>query len=251
MLSFNHVTFQYEGDTRPILEDLSFDIPKEAFISLIGVSGTGKSTIFRLTNQLLKPDQGDICIDGQPVSARKSPVGYMPQKDLLFPWRTVEKNLWLPMEIQKLPKEIMRQKADAILQDIGLDTYKTKYPKDLSGGMRQRISFARTLLTQADLLLLDEPFSALDSLTRMTMQEWLLAQWAHFHKTILFITHDVEEALLLSQKVLVITCTPIKTLEVIEVPAEYPRTRECLTRPEMVALKEILIARLREQVYTL
>lgn len=239
MLEFKNVTFKYDDDPQNIIENLSFTVEQGEFISLIGVSGCGKSTIFRLTNRLLKPAAGEIsdCV-----------VGYMPQKDLLFPWRTIEKNLWVPMELRHLSRDEMRRRSDAVLKDVGLLDYKSKYPKDLSGGMRQRISFARTLLTDSDLMLLDEPFSALDSLTRMSMQEWLLAQWQHFNKTILFITHDVEEAIFLSRKIFVVTERPIRSLEVIEVPAGYPRSRKILKRPEMIDLKEQLIAQLRKQV---
>lgn len=251
MLEFKNVTFQYEDEDFNIIDNLSFKVEHGEFISLIGVSGCGKSTIFRLTNQLLAPKSGDILVDGVSIGKQKNYAGYMPQKDLLFPWRTIEKNLWLPMELRRLSKSDMRQKSDAILSEVGLLDYKNKYPKDLSGGMRQRISFARTLLTDADLMLLDEPFSALDSLTRMSMQEWLLAQWTHFNKTILFITHDVEEAIFLSQKIFVVTETPIRSLEVIFVPAGYPRSREALKEPEIIELKEYLISKLRKQVDSL
>ena len=270
MLEFKNVTFKYKDDPQNILENLSFHVAPGEFVSIIGVSGCGKSTIFRLTNRLLTPDCGEILVNKTPLiqGGRQNKahrfqksgsasatgkdasgiVGYMPQKDLLFPWRTVEKNLWIPMELRHLSREEMRKRSDAVLKDVGLENYRTKYPKDLSGGMRQRISFARTLLTDSRLMLLDEPFSALDSLTRMSMQEWLLKQWEHFHKTILFITHDVEEAIFLSQKILVVTNRPIQSLKVIEVPAGYPRSREILKRPKIVELKEQLIAQLRKQV---
>lgn len=172
----------------------------------------------------------------------------MPQKDLLFPWRTIRQNLCLPMEIAKVPKEEQTRRADAMLEEVGLRGWADKYPKDLSGGMRQRVSFARTLLTDAPLLLLDEPFSALDALTRMTMQEWLIRQWQHFDKTILFITHDVEEALFMSQKILLVEQTPIDHLKEVRVPMEYPRRRDFMMRPQIVQLKEDLIESLRKQV---
>ncbi len=248
MLDFKNVTYQYPEDDYEIIKDLSFHVEPGEFISIIGVSGCGKSTIFRLINRLLSPKSGQILVDGKEISTVKNYAGYMPQKDLLFPWRTIEKNLCLPMEIQKVPKAVQIERMQAILSETGLSDYRYKYPKDLSGGMRQRISFARTLLTDADLMLLDEPFSALDALTRMDMQEWLLKEWSHYHKTILFITHDVEEALFLSKRILIVPQMPISRLESIEVPMSYPRNREFLKRPDIVDLKETLVNQLRSQL---
>jgi len=248
MLTFKNVTFRYPEDSEAMMTNLSFHVDRGEFVSLIGASGCGKSTIFRLINRLLEADQGEIYVDGKEIHGIKSYAGYMPQKDLLFPWRTIEKNLCLPMEIQKKSKAEQEKRVAEVLKEVGLEDYRNKYPKDLSGGMRQRISFARTLLTDADLMLLDEPFSALDALTRMDMQEWLLSQWQHFHKTILFITHDVEEAIFLSKKIYIITDTPITELEVVEVPEGYPRDREFLRRPDIEALKAKLTMKLRRQV---
>ena len=248
MLTFKNVTFRYPEDKEAMMTNLSFQVDQGEFVSLIGASGCGKSTIFRLINRLLEPDSGEIFVDGKEIHKIRSYAGYMPQKDLLFPWRTIEKNLCLPMEIQKIDKGEQRRRVGEVLKEVGLEDYRNKYPKDLSGGMRQRISFARTLLTDADLMLLDEPFSALDALTRMDMQEWLLNQWEHFHKTILFITHDVEEAIFVSKKIYIITETPITHLEIAEVPEDYPRNRDFLRRPEMEALKAKLTMQLRRQV---
>lgn len=248
MLEFQHVTFQYDSEDFNIIDDLSFTVEPEEFISIIGISGCGKSTIFKLTNGLLKRKSGNILLNGQDIASVKHAAGYMPQKDLLFPWRTIEKNLCLSMEIAKVPQSEQTQRVSDILKEVGLSDYAAKYPKDLSGGMRQRISFARTLLTDADLLLLDEPFSALDALTRINMQEWLLKQWQHFHKTIMFITHDVEEAIFMSSKIYLVKQTPIHELEVLKVPMDYPRNRNDMGRPEIVELKEYLIDQLRRQV---
>ena len=162
------------------------------FVSVIGASGCGKSTIFRLVNKLLLPASGEILVDGESIERKRNYCGYMPQQDLLFPWRTVRENLLLPMEIRGgYSKTEMREKADAALESVGLKDWGDKMPKELSGGMRQRAAFARTVLTGSDLLLLDEPFSALDYLTRISMREWLLEQWEREKKTVLFITHDV------------------------------------------------------------
>ena len=172
----------------------------------------------------------------------------MPQQDLLFPWRTVRENLMLPMEIQGgYSKEQMQKKADDALRSVGLADWGDKTPKELSGGMRQRAAFARTVLTGSDLLLLDEPFSALDYLTRLSMREWLLEQWEKEKKTVVFITHDVEEAVFLSSRILVVEQSPITHLRSIEVPAGYPRSREELRRPEILSLKEELIGMLKKE----
>lgn len=201
-----------------------------------------------LVNKLLTPAEGTVLVNGTPIEKQKNYCGYMPQQDLLFPWRTVKENLMLPMEIQGgISKVEMEQRADQALESVGLKDWGKKSPKELSGGMRQRAAFARTVLTGSDLLLLDEPFSALDYLTRLSMREWLLEQWEREKKTVLFITHDVEEAVFLSSRILVVENMPITHLKSIEVPAEYPRTREELMRPEIVKLKEDLIDMLRRE----
>ena len=248
MLEFRHVTFQYEVEDFNIIDDLSFHIAPGEFVSIIGASGCGKSTIFRLTNQLLPLKSGEILVGGKDIHSQKRYCGYMPQKDLLFPWRTVGENLRLPLEIRGgMSKAEMEERVDAALRQVGLADAKGKSPAELSGGMRQRAAFARTVLTDSELLLLDEPFSALDFLTRISMQEWLLGQWEADRKTILFITHDVEEAIFLSGRLLVVEETPIRPLTSIQVPAGYPRTRACLSQPDMIALREMLIDLLRKR----
>ena len=249
VLSFDHVSYQYPSEDFDIIDELSFDVEPGSFHCILGVSGCGKSTIFRMTNGLLQPKKGTIYVNGQPISGQKQYCGYMPQKDLLFPWRSVGENLALPMEIsRKLSKKEQSERIDQALNEVGLGGCRDKRPDELSGGMRQRAAFARTMLTGSDLLLLDEPFSALDFLTRISMQEWLLEQWQKHRHTILFITHDVEEALFLSSSVLVVEKTPIRALKEIPVPLDYPRDRSVLARPEIVALREELIGMLRKQV---
>ena len=181
MLKFDNVSFQYDVEDFSIIDHLSFDVQDGEFVSVIGASGCGKSTIFRLVNKLLLPASGEILVDGESIERKRNYCGYMPQQDLLFPWRTVRENLLLPMEIRGgYSKTEMREKADAALESVGLKDWGDKMPKELSGGMRQRAAFARTVLTGSDLLLLDEPFSALDYLTRISMREWLLEQWESF-----------------------------------------------------------------------
>lgn len=248
MLQFENVSFRYAEDDFDMMRNLNFQVEDREFVSIIGASGCGKSTIFRLINGLEKLQQGRILVDGRPVQELKNYSAFMPQKDLLFPWRTIEKNICLPMELAKVPKGEQEKRCKEVLEQVGLAEYAQKYPKDLSGGMKQRVAFARTLLSGADLLLLDEPFSALDYLTRVDMQEWLLHQWEHYHKTILFITHDVEEAIFLSKTIFIIQDRPFSQMERMEVPLSYPRNREDLKRPDIVELKETLIEKLRRSV---
>ena len=251
ILNFDNVSYQYSGESVNIIDRLSFSVEPGSFHCIIGISGCGKSTIFRMTNGLLQPKSGTILINGNPVAGQKHYCGYMPQKDMLFPWRTIGENLALPLEIQhKYTKAEQRELIDAALADVGLDGCRNKRPDELSGGMRQRAAFARTMLTGSDLLLLDEPFSALDFLTRLSMQEWLLEQWQRHKKTILFITHDVEEAVFLSSSIFVVKQTPIHTLREIPIPMDVPRKRQDLNRPEIVELRTNLVDMLRKQVRT-
>ncbi len=248
MLQFENVSFRYAEDDFDMMRNLNFQVEDREFVSIIGASGCGKSTIFRLINGLEKLQQGRILVDDRPVQELKNYSAFMPQKDLLFPWRTIEKNICLPMELAKVPKAEQEKCCKEVLEQVGLSEYAKKYPKALSGGMKQRVAFARTLLSGADMLLLDEPFSALDYLTRVDMQEWLLHQWEHYHKTILFITHDVEEAIFLSKTIFIIQDRPFSQMERVEVPLSYPRNREDLKRPDIVELKETLIEKLRRSV---
>ena len=246
MLTFDHVSFQYDVEDFSIIDDLSFQVEKGEFVSVIGTSGCGKSTIFRLVNHLLMPKSGNILVNGRNIRDQKNYCGYMPQHDLLFPWRSVADNVRLPLEIRGgMSKAEMNDQVNATLEKVGLGGWGEKSPGELSGGMRQRSAFARTVLTGSDLLLLDEPFSALDYLTRLSMREWLLEQWEHEQKTVLFITHDVEEALFLSSRILVVESSPITHLKSVPVPAGYPRTRDSLRLPAMLELKEQLIGLLR------
>lgn len=206
ILQFHNVSFHY--DEKPIINELNASIQDKEFVSIIGPSGCGKSTLFRLITGLEEASTGQIEL----TETKSHPVGYMPQKDMLLPWRTIIENAALPLECQGVQKKEAQIKAKELLQKFGLQGYETKYPKDLSGGMRQRVSFIRTLLTGGEILLLDEPFSALDALTKASLQEWLFEQWKEWEKTILFITHDVEEALFLSNRIFVVENQPITTL---------------------------------------
>ncbi|HGH7176145.1 TPA: ABC transporter ATP-binding protein [Bacillus wiedmannii] len=242
ILQFHNVSFHY--DEKPIINELNASIQDKEFVSIIGPSGCGKSTLFRLITGLEEASTGQIEL----TETKSHPVGYMPQKDMLLPWRTIIENAALPLECQGVQKKEAQIKAKELLHKFGLQGYETKYPKDLSGGMRQRVSFIRTLLTGGEILLLDEPFSALDALTKASLQEWLFEQWKEWEKTILFITHDVEEALFLSNRILVVEDQPITTLTERIVPLDRNRTRKDLYKPEVLALKDELLSMLQRQV---
>lgn len=247
MLAFDKVSFNYETNDK-ILDGLSFKIQPAEFISIVGVSGSGKSTIFRLITGLDEPSSGTISLNGTQNDQRLGKVGYMPQQDLLLPWRTILENACLPLEIAGVDKKSAHQQVTPLLKEFGLTGTENKHPAELSGGMKQRVAFLRALLSGSPLLLLDEPFSALDAITKLSMQEWLIDQWAKRQATVVFITHDVEEALFLSDRIFMLKNKPITSFEEIEVPLKRPRTRNDLHQPEILALKEQMLRSLRNEV---
>src|SRR5258707_9045823 len=192
------------------------------FVSLIGPSGCGKSTLFNIIAGLEQPDAGEVVIDGDQESARTGRAGYMPQQPLLLPWRTVEENVMLGLDVRRVPRSKAQEQARELLKRFGLIEFAQHYPATLSGGMRQRAALLRTVLFNAQFLLLDEPFGALDALTRLACQVWLLDLWQGVHASVLFITHDVREAVLLSDRIYVLSARPARVLRVAEVPLERP-----------------------------
>ncbi|MFB4162401.1 ABC transporter ATP-binding protein [Alteribacillus sp. JSM 102045] len=250
-LTFQNVSFHYgqEEHALPIFKHLNIDIYKREFVSLLGPSGSGKSTFFRLATGLDIPKEGHIYIDQKEEKNRLGKVGYMPQNDLLLPWRTVLENGVLPLEVKGVKKTEARQKVKKHLDKFGLAGTENRYPHELSGGMRQRVSFLRAMLSGNDILLLDEPFSALDAMTRFMMQEWLLEQWSTWQKTLIFITHDIEEAVFLSDRIFLFTNPPIENqLEEAVIPLSRPRGTETRSTPEFMALKNELLSRMKTRV---
>lgn len=245
LLKMQNVTFRY--GTNPIFEDLSLHIKEKEFVSVIGPSGSGKTTLFRLITGLESPDQGKVLLGGSQVTAAEGKIGYMPQRDQLMPWRTILENVILPLELQGVKKKEAYETALPLLSSFGLEGTEHAYPGELSGGMRQRVSFLRAYLTGADVLLLDEPFSALDAITRLSMQEWLLEQWMKWKKTIIFITHDLDEALFLSDRVFVTTKPPMTSLQELDIPLGRPRTMEDLSQPALLNIKQELLQQFRAE----
>lgn len=240
-LELDAVDFGWEG--RPFIEQLSLSVQPGEFIALVGPSGAGKSTLFRLVAGLLAPSSGRVLVGGAPAAPGR--VGYMPQKDCLLPWRTVRQNAALALEVQgRRPREAAAE-ATAHLAEFGLSAVGEQFPHQLSGGMRQRVAFLRTALGGQRLLLLDEPFSALDALTRSQMHEWLQERWARLGATILFITHDPEEAVFLADRVLVLKGAPVKALTEIPIDLPRPRRVESVTEPDFQALRAQVLKEIR------
>ncbi len=209
--------------------DVSLSVATGEFVSVIGPSGCGKSTMLNLIAGIERPSGGEILVDGTSAIGRTGLVAHMPQRDLLLPWRTTLANAILGPELRGEPRAAARERALAQFDRFGLHGFADAYPHMLSGGMRQRAAVLRTILLDRDILLLDEPFGALDALTRGEMQEWLLGLWTELAKTILFVTHDIEEAIFLSDRVYVMTRRP-GTMK-LEVQIDLPRPR----KPEMTA----------------
>ncbi len=240
--------FGRPGRETPALAGISLSAGTSEFVSLIGPSGCGKSTLFNVVAGLTEPTSGAVLFDGARPASLLGLTAYMPQKDLLLPWRTVLDNVVLGLEIQGVDREVARSRALERLPSFGLEGFADRYPSALSGGMRQRAAFLRTLLLGRDVLLLDEPFGALDALTRSEMQEWLLGIWEKDRPTVLFITHDVDEALLLSDRIYVLGPRPATVKASVHV--EYPRPRhlDLVTSAEFGAMKRQLLALLRPAV---
>ena len=228
------------------LDGVDLQVEDGEFVSIVGPSGCGKSTLFNILAGLLAPTRGRIEVDGQDPHGLLGRFGYMPQKDLLMPWRRVLDNVTLGLEIKGIGRREARLRAVEQLPRFGLAGFEHRWPASLSGGMRQRAAFLRTFLAGRDVMLLDEPFGALDALTRQAMQQWLLEIWGAEHKTILFVTHDVEEAIYLSDRVYVMSGRPGRMRMCVEVDLPRPRTVEMVTSPEFVALKQQLLMPLTE-----
>ena len=235
-----------DGETVVALEGADLRIAPGEFVSIVGPSGCGKSTLFNIVAGLTRPSTGRVLLDGEQHASLLGRVGYMPQKDLLMPWRSVLDNVTLGLEMGGVSRKDARELARAELGRFGLRGFEKRWPSNLSGGMRQRAALLRTFLAGRELMLLDEPFGALDALTRQTMQEWLLDVWAADRKTILFITHDVEEAVYLSDRVYVMTGRPGRVQLCVDIDLPRPRRFEIHSSPQFVALKQRLLGPLHE-----
>ena len=236
-------------DGLKILYDVNFYANQGEIISIVGPSGCGKSTFLNILAGLDQPDSGTVSISGIQSGDLLGNVGYMQQKDLLLPWRNVLGNVILGLEVQGVPKKEAQIRAEEFMGDFGLSGFENNYPNSLSGGMKQRAAFLRTMLTDKTVFLLDEPFSSLDALNRASLQQWLLNLLSGFtDKTIVMVTHDVEEALLLSDRVYVMTSRPGTMQKVVESPFQKPRNRNIVNTAEFTRLKSDILSSLLEDV---
>ncbi len=205
------------------VEDISFSVHSGEFLCIVGPSGCGKTTLLRLLAGLLQPDNGQVLLRGEPLTGPSRDIGIVFQKANLMPWRTVAENVALPLQIQGLPADESAARVTRVLKLVELSDFAGSYPRQLSGGMEQRVAIARALAHEPAILLLDEPFGALDALTRERLNMELLRVWLASHKTVVMVTHDIREAVLLADRVLVITQRPGRIADVL--PVDLPRPR--------------------------
>ena len=248
-LRLEHVSMTFRGTQGDFvaLAPVDLDIPAGRFVSLIGPSGCGKTTIFNIVAGLQPPTTGRVLIDGEDLTGFIGQVGYMLQKDLLLPWRTVLDNVALGLEIRGTPMREARERALPLLLRYGLGGFEHQHPPALSGGMRQRAALLRTLLIDMDIILLDEPFGALDAQTKSKLQEWLLGLFADFGRTVVFVTHDVEEAAFLSDEIYVMASRPGRIVDRLPIDLPRPRDRSIVTTPRFMAIKKYCLDLLHSQ----
>ena len=239
--------FDQQGQTLGVLQDVDLHAFDGELVSIIGPSGCGKSTLLNIIAGLDEPTEGSIFLKDVDSENRLGAVGYMQQRDLLMPWRTVLDNAIVGLELQGVSRSEARERATALLPQFGLEGFGKEYPHALSGGMKQRAAFLRTVLADQEVFLLDEPFGALDALTRSQIQEWLLTMWESLGKTIVLVTHDVDEAIFLSDRIYVMSARPGRIKLVVEVSFPRPRSIDILTSVAFVELKAKLLASLHEE----
>ena len=228
---------------KKVLENISFTVEQGEFVSIIGPSGSGKSTLFHVIGGILTPESGQIILNGDEITNETGHMSYMPQNASLFPWRTVVKNAMLQSDLSGKESE---HQAIELLKKANLGEMIHAYPHQLSGGMKQRVAFVRALLSPQRLICLDEPFSALDSFTRKDMHQWLLKTWEEYDQSILFITHDIEEALFLSDKIIVLSTNPARVKAEIKVPFKRPRSEELYLSEEFLEWRRKVVRVLEE-----
>lgn len=241
-LKVSGITFAYEET--PVLADVSLELHEQELVSILGASGCGKTTLFHIISGLNKPQQGKVILNGKDITGCPGQISYMMQKDLLLPYRTIEDNVILPLLLKGEKKKEARKKVSLYFEEFGLEGTQKKYPRQLSGGMRQRAALLRTYMFSSDVALLDEPFSALDTLTKGEMHRWYLDVMDKIHLSTLFITHDIDEAILLSDRICLLSGKPGRVTEEIVIEEPRPRKKEFNLTEEFLEYKRRILERL-------
>ena len=238
-LKIDNVYKEYQGRNGKTvaLNGVSLDIKENEFICVVGPSGCGKSTLLNIIAGLLEPTSGTVSLDGKVIEGTGVERGVVFQQYALFPWRTVLKNVMFPLEMKKVPKAEAEAIARKYIKSVGLEGFEKSFPKELSGGMKQRVAIARAYAANPEVLLLDEPFGALDAQTRVQLQTELLETWEKERKTCFFITHDVDEAVILAQRVIIMSARPGRIKKIVDIDIPYPRTQATKTDPRFLELK--------------
>ena len=244
VLHVNGVSKSFEDGQ--VIENISIELHEGEIVSLLGVSGGGKTTLFNIIAGLSMPDEGNVILNGEDITGKPGNVSYMLQKDLLLPYRTIVDNVALPLIIRGISKAEAREKASSYFEEFGLSGTEKKYPAQLSGGMKQRAALLRTYLFSEKVALLDEPFSALDMLTKGTVHEWYLDVMEKIKLSTLFITHDIDEAILLSDRIYLLTGKPGKITKEIVIKESKPRRKDFHLTEDFLAYKREIISHLEE-----
>ena len=231
----------YDPQELKTLDHVSITLHDGELVSILGPSGCGKSTLLEIIAGLYVPDEGEILLDGEDLTGQKGRVSYMTQNDIMFPWRKVIDNVIIPLELQGIKKNIARKEALSHLKTFGLEKFAHAYPATLSGGMRQRASLLRTYLCKKDIMLLDEPFGRLDALTKIQLQQWFLEIWEHAKKSVLFVTHDIDEAIFLSDRIYILSALPGTVAAEIAIPLKRPRSLQITTHPDFMSIKKKIL----------
>jgi len=239
-LEVKHVSKTFEDG--PVLDDISITLHKGELVCLLGVSGGGKSTLFNIISGLLEPDCGQVLLDGEDVTGKPGRISYMLQKDLLLPYLTVQDNVALPLLLRGVKKKDARQQVSPLFQRFGLEGTQKEYPDRLSGGMRQRAALLRTYMFSRELALLDEPFSALDALTKSSMHKWYLDVMEDIQLSTLFITHDIDEAILLSDRIYLLSGSPGQIVGELVIREKKPRGEAFALSPEFTEYKRRILS---------
>lgn len=243
-LNVNNVTFSYDGKVN-VIENINISLREGELVCLLGVSGGGKTTLFNVISGLNRPQTGEILLDGEDITGVPGKISYMLQKDLLLPYRTIEENAALPLMIRGMKKKDALAKVQPQFAAFGLQGTEKKYPAELSGGMRQRAALLRTYMTEAPVALLDEPFSALDTLTKSEIHRWFLGVMEKIKLSTVFITHDIDEAILLSDRIYLLGGKPGTITDEITIDEPKPRSADFNLTDRFLAYKRLIISKLK------